>query len=233
MKRLIFLLLLLLPLAVAYLLSPSERTGIFILVDNTPPIITILSPQPTSYNNATPLLANFTITDPSLDSIWYSLNDKENISITSYFYLSLPEGDYNLKIYANDSHNRQNFSEVNFTINNSIPFCGDNICSPLESCSLCPVDCGECQSPPPQSDSGGPIPPKDKKISEKEDNKTQPAKENITQNESAEILPKPDVRIENLKTILFLLFLLIILVLIIFYKLVKKLKKKKKRKKKE
>ncbi len=100
--------------------SPEEKTGIFILVDNTPPIIIIHSPQERDYDNSHELLVNFTIIDPSLDTIWYSLNGEKNITIESYFYLSLPIGSYNIKIYANDTKNRRNFSETNFKISNSI-----------------------------------------------------------------------------------------------------------------
>lgn len=132
-------------------LSPSENTGIKILVDNSPPIIEIISPKNITYNNATSLLINFTIIEYSLDSIWYSLNSQRNITISNPFYLNLPEGPYTLIIYANDSRNRINSSKVYFSINNSIPSCSDGICSINENCNLCPQDCGSC----PTQGSGG------------------------------------------------------------------------------
>lgn len=125
--------------------------------DNGFPRITILTPQNTSYNNATPLLVNYTIIEPTLDSIWYSLNSQPNITITGPFSLSFAEGSYNLKIYANDSINRINSSEVSFFMNASLaPFCGDTICNfPTEDCSVCPTDCGSCPPSPPGGGGGG------------------------------------------------------------------------------
>ncbi len=203
-------------------LSPSERTGIFILVDNTPPIITILSPQPTNYNNATSLLGNFTIADPSLDSVWYSLNDKENITITSYFYLSLSEGNYNLKIYANDSRNRQNFSEVNFKIDNSIP-------SPQPPSSASSGS-GSGGSGPSGPDSFS----KEKNDSsiQNEHNQKEPEK-NITKNESSEKNIPPNIsteqqRIKASYQLIFIILILIIIIIIISYKFIKNLNKKRK-----
>lgn len=116
MKRLIVFLLLISLASAQQSLSPSERTGVFILVDNNYPIINIISPITTTYPNSAQILVNYTIIEHSLDSVWYSLNDKENISISSHFYLSLNEGNYALKIYANDSFGRVNFSEVQFNV---------------------------------------------------------------------------------------------------------------------
>ncbi|MDO8508712.1 MAG: hypothetical protein Q7S27_03435 [Nanoarchaeota archaeon] len=120
MKKLILLIVLIQIVSAQQALSPSEKTGIFILVDKDAPQVSITSPQNISYNNKTLLLVNYTIIEHTLDTIWYSLNNDENLSISSPFYLSLPEGLYNLKIYANDSFKRTNFSEINFIINNSI-----------------------------------------------------------------------------------------------------------------
>ncbi len=115
MKRLIIFLLLISLASAQQSLSPSERTGVFILVDNDYPIINIISPLTTTYQSSQ-ILVNYTIIEHSLDSVWYSLNDEKNISISSHFYLSLNEGNYALKIYANDSFGRVNFSEVQFNV---------------------------------------------------------------------------------------------------------------------
>ena len=131
-------------------LSPTDAS---VIIDTKPPVITILNPLNLTYNNATPLLVNYTIFDLTLDSTWYSLNSQPNISITSPFSLSLAEGNYHLVIYANDSANRINFSEVNFNMNASAAtFCGDTTCNTGEDCSSCPTDCGVCQ---PSGGNGG------------------------------------------------------------------------------
>lgn len=148
MKKIILFLtiLFLISLSNADYLSPSEKTSVSILVDNTPPIITIITPKNITYSNTTQLLINYTILDPSLDTAWYSLNNENNLTITSPFYLTLAEGDYILRISANDSANRVSHTEVLFSINNSAEYCGNSICSSSENCNLCSNDCGVCQS---------------------------------------------------------------------------------------
>ncbi|MFH1585845.1 MAG: hypothetical protein ABIB79_03695 [archaeon] len=136
-------------------LAPSEQTDVSVNVDALPPIINIITPQEINYNNATPTFINYTIQDLSHDSTWYSLNEGPNIAITGYFYLNLAEGNYNLKVYANDSFGRINFSEVQFTVNNSLPYCGNDYCDLTEDCSSCPEDCGNCPPTPPSSSGGG------------------------------------------------------------------------------
>lgn len=137
-------------------LSPSQGTDVNVTVDGDFPLITILNPQAITYSNFTPLLINFTIFDHTLDKIWYSLdNGLTNTTILGLFNLELAEGDYTIIIYANDSFSRTNSSQVDFSINNSIPVCGNAICDASESCSSCSVDCGSCSTPPNGGGGGG------------------------------------------------------------------------------
>jgi len=136
-------------------LSPSEGTDVEVTVDGEFPVINILSPKNTTYNNATPLLVNYTVFDLTLDSVWYSLNGGKNLSVSGLFNLELAEGDYVLRIYANDSFNRVNFSEVSFSINNSAAFCGNGVCDAGEDCNSCPEDCGACAQPSSSGGNGG------------------------------------------------------------------------------
>jgi len=135
-------------------LSPGEQTSVSVPIDGDSPIIKIINPQNIPYNNLTSILVNFTVIDLSLNSIWYTLNNNPNTTITSPFYLNLSEGPYILRIYANDSLGRTNYSEISFEVNNSIPACGDGLCDSAESCSICPNDCGSCQ-PPGEGGGGG------------------------------------------------------------------------------
>lgn len=123
------------------LLSPSD---VSVSIDTNPPDILIISPEKLNYNNSTPISVNYSVFDLSHDSTWYSLNGGQNISIYDNFSLDLPEGKYNLVICANDSFSRFNCSEINFTINNSLSFCGDGFCNNDENCFSCPEDCGSC-----------------------------------------------------------------------------------------
>ncbi len=211
-------------------LSPSEKSDIVVAVDGEYPIIIILNPENISYNNATPILLNYTIMEISLDSIWYSLNNQQNITISAPIYLSLPEGDYFLRLYANDSFNRVNFSEIQFNVNNSIPSCGDAICDIEESCSNCPIDCGQCPSQDKGSSGGASASseiPEIKKI-----NETQPLSgENISYDEekksnisSGKI---PEIIKINYQTLFYLIISIIILIIVIFI-IIHKPKKKEK-----
>ena len=202
-------------------LSPSEQSDIRIVIDGESPIVNIINPKNTVYNNVTPLLVNYTILDIALDSIWYSINDQENVTIFAPFYISLPEGNYALKIYANDSANRINFSEVNFIINNSAPSCGNAICNIEESCSNCPTDCGQCQSQGTGSSgsssekASGTEPPK---IPEDKINETTPLSgRNISYEEKQNISSGKTQRIKNNYQILFNLALLIIILIITIF----------------
>jgi len=134
-------------------LSPSDFS---VVVDTHAPEITILSPLNTTYNNAEPILVNYTIRDPTLAYIWYSLNEAANITITEPFNLTLGEGFQHLILYANDSFNRTNFSEVYFTTEYTpLPFCGDGDCGSGEDCENCPEDCDECEPSSSSSNGGG------------------------------------------------------------------------------
>ena len=62
-------------------LSPSEQSNIRVAVDGDSPIISIMSPKNITYGNAT-ILINYTISDITIDSAWYSLNNKENTADT-------------------------------------------------------------------------------------------------------------------------------------------------------
>jgi len=135
-------------------LSPSAETGVAVAVDSRAPIVIIDSPQSIVYNNATPIPVDYTIDDVSHDSTWYWLNDGLNVSSSGNFTLDLAEGNNTLTIYANDSFNRIGFSSVIFSVNNSMVFCGNNLCDASENCSICSVDCGACLEPePPVSES--------------------------------------------------------------------------------
>jgi hypothetical protein len=134
-------------------LSPSAGSDVSVVVDNNPPIVILDNPKKIMYNNATPIPVDYTIQDVSHDSTWYWLNDGINVSVGGNFTLDLAEGNYTLRIYANDSFNRMNFAEVNFSVNNSIVYCGNNACDGIESCSSCTVDCGACMEEPPSSSS--------------------------------------------------------------------------------
>ncbi len=99
-------------------LSPAEQTNVLVVVDNDFPIVYIHNPISIIYNAQANILINYTITDRTLDSVWYSLNNEKNITIHGPFYLNLSENNYTITIYANDSLNRLNYSTIFFSIAN-------------------------------------------------------------------------------------------------------------------
>lgn len=215
-------------------LSPEEQTDVSIPVDNDSPIIEIHSPQNTTYNNFSQILINFTITDLTLNTIWYSLNHEQNITISSPFYLNFSENNYILTLYANDSLNRISSEEVSFLVSNSIIPCGDAICSSQESCSSCQQDCGSCPQPPGDGGSsggggggGGAVTQQssqdeDIEIPEQERNQTPLGGETASEDEAQTNGKKSSQTPSIFSTTIFIIITLIIIssviILIIFYK---------------
>ena len=214
--------------------SPEERGNVLVIVDGDPPVINIISPLNTTYNNATPLLVNYTISDQSLDSIWYSINNQQNITISSPFYLDLAEGNYIIRIYANDSFNRINFSEVYFSINNSIVFCGNNISNAGESCTNCQIDCGVCPPSTPPGSSGGETieikePAKNETPPTQEDilNKTKPNKTAPEQETAQEDIKRPiNLYIIFIPALILIIIIITTIILLIIYEKEKEARRK-------
>ncbi|GAH55638.1 unnamed protein product, partial [marine sediment metagenome] len=86
---------------------------VFIRKDIDMPIITINSPMNhTAF--ATSLFINLTIDEDNLDKVWYSINntliditvnDNDNVTqlIDLFIWNSLPQGDFNVELFANDT----------------------------------------------------------------------------------------------------------------------------------
>ena len=136
-------------------LVSAPESEVDVVIDGDAPSIIILSPGPINYRNNSPILANYNVFDQTHDSTWYWLNNGINASINSSFYLNLAEGNYVLRIYANDSLSRINFSEVSFTVNNSLAGCSDSIYSANENCNSCQQDCGQCSPTQTNGETGG------------------------------------------------------------------------------
>lgn len=153
MKRAIIIFLILFSISlVSAQLSPSESSDVSVIVDVSPPEVEIIDPKPITYNNAIEIPFKFSVSDLSLDTTWYSLNGADNVTYLGEFSLPLLEGDHSIIAYANDSSDRLGVTQINFTIDNSVSFCGNNFCSTEETCSSCVADCGIC---PPANDNGG------------------------------------------------------------------------------
>lgn len=84
--------------------------------DAIPPVLFIDQPTNTTLNFLNPDF-NFTIEEDNLDVSWYSINDTENITLTTNISLSIGEGNYIVKLFANDTNgNGENQTSVSFVI---------------------------------------------------------------------------------------------------------------------
>ncbi|MFQ6055470.1 MAG: hypothetical protein ACE5J3_05760 [Methanosarcinales archaeon] len=93
--------------------------------DTTPPVITILSPEYTTYG-ATTINLNYTINEPT---VWngYSLDGNANVTITGNTTLNgLSDGMHNITVYANDSAGNMGSAKVTFYINNGTAYQPEN-----------------------------------------------------------------------------------------------------------
>jgi hypothetical protein len=83
---------------------------------DTPPNVSLLSPQNTTYNSVS-IALNFTVNQPT-KQLSYSLDEQNNVSITGNTTITdLPNGPHNLTVYATDETDNTIASEtINFTI---------------------------------------------------------------------------------------------------------------------
>jgi hypothetical protein len=82
--------------------------------DDNAPIINIISPTNSSYNTSLVLL-NISVTDVSLNEIWFNWNGT-NITYTTAINITFEEGVNTIHIYANDSLGRITNKNITFTI---------------------------------------------------------------------------------------------------------------------
>jgi hypothetical protein len=98
-----------------------------LFVDNIPPQLFINSPKNQTYYSSN-LLINITATDYSLDKVWYNYNGT-NITYSNPINVILPDSNYLMRAWANDSLGNINSTSTYFTIfnaiYNSVPYCSE------------------------------------------------------------------------------------------------------------
>jgi photosystem II stability/assembly factor-like uncharacterized protein len=104
-------------------ISPSlENISIGYEVLNTAPSLNLVKPQQGTtygYNESLPLEYSVSDADNNLDSCWYNINGGSNIMLNSCQNTSFnvsSNGNYNLTIYANDTHGEQVESSARFSV---------------------------------------------------------------------------------------------------------------------
>jgi len=91
-----------------------------ITVDSTPPAVSILTPQNTTYPTSD-ILLNFTVNEAT-DWMGYSLDNQANEMILGNTTIQVSEGQHNLVVYANDTVGNMGASDtVWFTVDTSSP----------------------------------------------------------------------------------------------------------------
>jgi len=100
------------------LAESSQQQDISIVVFPAVPIITIVSPENKTYSETTVLL-NYTIKN-EIDTVWYNLDNLENITIDSPKEFSVSEGVHTLYLYANNTYGTS-VENVSFTVSKEAP----------------------------------------------------------------------------------------------------------------
>ncbi len=103
--------------------NPVTSDLINFTVDLTPPFVSIDSPTNSTYT-ANTIDFNFTVSDAitSVDSCWYSLDGGSNTSSCGNTTLSsLSDGGHTVILYANDSVNNINTTNITFTVSLTSP----------------------------------------------------------------------------------------------------------------
>ncbi len=105
----------------------SDDGKLYALADLTPPRVSIISPQNTTYGTST-ITINVSAYNPSgIDKVIAQIDGTTNITLTysnSYYIgtVTLADGDHYIRIYVNDTFGNVNSSEiVYFKVNTSVP----------------------------------------------------------------------------------------------------------------
>ncbi|MBX4212384.1 hypothetical protein KW787_02955 [Candidatus Pacearchaeota archaeon] len=96
--------------------ATSQPTTITIQVIASPPSLAITSPRNETYITNNSILLNFSASGQ--DSLWYNLDNTNNITLTSYLYFNTSQGSHTLYIFANNSEGMVT-KNVTFSINST------------------------------------------------------------------------------------------------------------------
>jgi hypothetical protein len=94
----------------------SQQVGLSIFVQTVSPYIGIISPKNETYLKNESILLNYTLYNG--DSIWYNLDNSENITINSSIYFNISQGFHTLYMYSSNINDTVS-SKISFTVNSS------------------------------------------------------------------------------------------------------------------
>jgi len=113
----LFVVFLLLPLINAYTVTgaaTSQETGVSVFVLPPVPILNIISPTATTYDEGEYILLDYQ--EILMDTVWYNLDNGANITINSSFYFLTTVGTHTLYLYGNQSNGTISTDQVTFTV---------------------------------------------------------------------------------------------------------------------
>ena len=85
-------------------------------IDTSPPSVTIIRPQATTYSSNTSLPLNWSVVDTNLRTVWYNLDNGANTTITTNVTFNTTAGAHTLYLFANDSAGNIGWDMVSFTV---------------------------------------------------------------------------------------------------------------------
>jgi len=97
-----------------------NMASLSISVDANPPDVLIIHPKNITYSNNNSIPLNYTIYDKTsnVDSIWYTIDNTNNVSLSGNITFNTSEGSHILRLFANDTNSYLNNTEsVTFLIN--------------------------------------------------------------------------------------------------------------------
>ncbi|MBN2126929.1 MAG: hypothetical protein JW703_00890 [Candidatus Diapherotrites archaeon] len=137
----------------------SDLNTIYVLIDKTAPEVSITSPTDGSSQTSTTITLVYSGSDANSGISNYWVSDDGNIWVnnntnTSYSFTAQSVGSHTYYVRATDNADNNSLdSNITITVtqqeNNGGtigPYCGDNSCNGIETCSFCPADCGACIS---------------------------------------------------------------------------------------
>lgn len=95
----------------------TGESRLWLTFDNSPPVITIVSPTNITY---TTTLVTLSITTDESATIVYSLNGAVNVSYTTPIVTSSPVGLDNIVVYATDVYSNMNSAQIYYTVDVAI-----------------------------------------------------------------------------------------------------------------
>ncbi len=113
-----------------------NSSQVFFYVDSVSPVITVSSPVNNTNYTYTNIDLNFTVSDVSLDSCWFTNVTGQDIALSGCANVTFTalQGDNNVTVYANDSADNVNSSQVFFFVDSLPPiFDNANILPPADS----------------------------------------------------------------------------------------------------